>query len=1258
MDLGALNVAIGADLSGLESGLNVAATRVQSFASTANKAATDAAGSLSGVGTAAATIGSRVAGGLNEADKAMGRYIDAQGKMRDANGRWVSSSTLAAEAAKNVGGAAATAGNGFKGLAAGAGNAADTINGKLIAAFKAGDAAAKGLKDGVGRLGDGLKDVGQAASIGISAPITLAFGLAGKAAVDFESAFAGVKKTLDTTGLSAAQTESEYARLSAGIRQLATEIPAAATEIAKVAEAAGQLGIKRENVLDFTKTMIDLGNSTNLSSDQAATALARLANITQLPQTQFSNLGSAVVALGNNFATTESEIVEIAGRLAGAGKQINLTEADILAFGTALSSLGINAEAGGTALSTVFKRIQLAVENGGSDLNKFAKVAGVSADAFAKSFRTNAAGAIVDFTEGLGRIKDQGGSTLKTLADLELNDIRVSDSLLRLAGSGDVARRAIELSGKAFSDNTALAKEAGQRYETTASQIQIAKNRLTELGITVGNQLLPLLKGFSATVGAITGALNNMSPAAAKTVLVVGGLVAAIGPLAFGLGSIISLLAPGGALIVGLEALGAAVTVATGPIGLAVAAVAALAAGLVYLSNSSERTLRSYQDQKTATQELTTSVEPLLARYEELQSKTALTAGEQAELETIIQKVTTAIPSARGEIDAYGKTLSLNTKRTREFIAAQQQLTVSSARQSIESETEELQKREKVLRTLRERQEIYNRTGKVFVTSGGRAFYSDQTDDIVTFQKELVNATKAFDEQKNVVTDLRRTLGDFSSAGVQISSVINPAIGGLTKGFLGLGAAATTGLNAVKGAADKTGKALVTLKELEEQLKAALEQRYNDKLAGKDLTADDALIKRLRAQIAEFKQLPNTAKKALSEVERAFKQLRDNLRGLDGQVKLGIVSEGVEETTKRIAILETGLSRLAKVGVTSANRAFASFTQQLVTLRQSLDTGFDQLDGGKIFEGLRMPRTVKDTLDRDIQNILGDYKSQPLDLPVRLNFASMRGGGEGLALTNETITLNKALAEAAQGSVDFGATFDYTGAKIAAVSASLANLRAQGIDPTTVGFVESADGTGVYLRNISEVGEGVESLTDKFKRLTEQQALVETFKFGVASALSGIADSIGEAFGAIVTGSATIGDGLQFVFGSIISAIGDFMKTFGQQLIAIGIAKLALDNLFKSGAAGGIAAIAAGIGLVALGGVVSAVGKQAAGQLGSITGAGSAGTGPAAVAAPKPADFPKSQALKVEVDLKSSDDASSVLTKLLRVDQYRTLRKA
>ncbi len=367
------------------------------------------------------------------------------------------------------------------------------------------------------------------------------------ASIGFESAFAGVRKTVDAT-------EDQFQLLSDGLRDMSKEIPLSVNGLAAISEAAGQLGIKTENILDFTETMAMLGETTNLSADQAATSLARLANITQLPQDQFDNLGSTIVDLGNNFATTEAEITAFGLRIAGAGSQIGLTQAEILAFGTALSSVGINAEAGGTAISRVFVEIDKAVRQGSDSLTEFAKVAGLSADEFVKAYQTDAAGAITTFIEGLGDISEAGGDVFAVLETLELDSIRVQDALLRSAGAGDLLREALGRAGIAFEENTALQAEFAQRAETSAAQFQVLRNRVNDLGISVGDNLVPpLLSGATAFTGWIE-ALQVLAPILPTVAAAVGALVAVLAAqklLAFAQGIIAMSQAAGTAAIAG-----------------------------------------------------------------------------------------------------------------------------------------------------------------------------------------------------------------------------------------------------------------------------------------------------------------------------------------------------------------------------------------------------------------------------------------------------------------------------------------------------------------------------------------------------------------------------------------------------------------------------------------------------------------------------------------------------------------------------------
>lgn len=384
--------------------------------------------------------------------------------------------------------------------------------------------------DNIQKFGKKVSDFGGTLTKGVTAPLIASAGFAVKAAVDYESAFAGVRKTVDAT-------EGEYKKMSNAIREASKTMPASAADIARVAESAGQLGIKKQNIVDFSKTMIDLGESTNMTADEAATAMARFANITQMPQSEFRRLGSTIVDLGNNFATTESEIMEMGLRLAGTGHLVGLTEPQILAVATAMSSVGINAEAGGSSFSRVMQKINTQVLSGGKKLELFAKVSGMSAQNFAHEWKTEPQIALLAFLDGLKKVKQSGGDVTQTLKELGIKSTQEVDTMQRMAGAGDLLSRALKTANGAWKENTALTNEAKKRYETTESQLKIFKNQITDLAIEFGG---PLLKAMNSGLQAakpwvqkladMAKAFSEMSESQQQNIIKWGLLAAGAGP--------------------------------------------------------------------------------------------------------------------------------------------------------------------------------------------------------------------------------------------------------------------------------------------------------------------------------------------------------------------------------------------------------------------------------------------------------------------------------------------------------------------------------------------------------------------------------------------------------------------------------------------------------------------------------------------------------------------------------------------------------
>lgn len=343
-----------------------------------------------------------------------------------------------------------------------------------------------------------------------------------KAAMDWESAWAGVTKTVEGT-------PEELSAVEQGLRDLTSVLPASHEEIAAVAEAAGQLGVQTPNVVAFTRTMIDLGETTNLSANDAATALARFSNIMGTSQGDADRLGSAIVGLGNNYATTEAEIVEMSLRLAGAGKQIGLTEGDVLGLSTALSSVGIEAEAGGSAFSKVMIDIAASVDEGGERLEMFAGVAGVSAEEFAAKWRSEPSEALALFVQGLSDAESQGSSTLGVLAELGITEVRMRDALLRSASASDQFTAAMAQGNKEFEDNNALTAEAAKRYDTVESKMAIAGNAIRDAAIDVGEQLLPAVAAGAESITGLAQLFGDLPEPVQGLIGIFGSVAGVVG---------------------------------------------------------------------------------------------------------------------------------------------------------------------------------------------------------------------------------------------------------------------------------------------------------------------------------------------------------------------------------------------------------------------------------------------------------------------------------------------------------------------------------------------------------------------------------------------------------------------------------------------------------------------------------------------------------------------------------------------------------
>ena len=352
-----------------------------------------------------------------------------------------------------------------------------------------------------------------------------------KTAIEFEDAWTGVTKTVNGT-------PKQMSKINDGLKNLAQTTSSTYQDIAHYAELAGQMGIPTDSIVGFTKTITQLGDTTNLVGEEAAQSIAKFSNVmvsqSKKTNTYYSRLGSTIVDLGNKFSTTESDIMDMATRLGVAGKMVGFNSNQVLGLSTALSSLGIEAAAGGSSVSKMLKTIDISVSTGDKKLQKFAEVSGMTSEQFQKAWGEDAAGTFLKFVEGIGKSAD----VTKTLDELGIKEVRQAQSMGALAQSSDVLASALNVSKNAWNDNSAMANEAEKRYATLKSQLSQTWEAIKQAGNELGQAFTPTLTDLLKIVKKAANAFSNLDEGTQQTIAKMLLLTAAAYPTAKGVSKV------------------------------------------------------------------------------------------------------------------------------------------------------------------------------------------------------------------------------------------------------------------------------------------------------------------------------------------------------------------------------------------------------------------------------------------------------------------------------------------------------------------------------------------------------------------------------------------------------------------------------------------------------------------------------------------------------------------------------------------------
>lgn len=410
-----------------------------------------------------------------------------------------------------------------------------------------------------------------------------------KKAIEFEEAMADVRKVVDF------DTPDQFRQMGIDIQNMSKVIPMSQKGLASIVAAAGQFGIKRQDLAAFTETAAKMGIAFDISAQEAGQSMAVLSNIFGLTIPQVGELGDAINYLSNSVAATAPDMIKVIQRIGTIAKGFGLAKEQTAALSASILQLGIEPERASTALISLLNTLQL-INVGTKQQQDAFSALGINMQEFTKLMRTDAPAALLKVSKAYSTMDpNQIAIINKTLfgEGLEASNIRA------LLSSGDKMQEVFAMVANKGNVAGSMQKEFAVRSETTSNQLQLLSNRLTNVSINIGSALLPALNSIVSVIGYVVDFIADLSAAFPFLSKVIYGGVFAL--IAFRLISIASALimaqlkiavigfqlamASLPSILVGVRGAMTLLNLAfaANPIGIMIAAVAALSAGIIYL---------------------------------------------------------------------------------------------------------------------------------------------------------------------------------------------------------------------------------------------------------------------------------------------------------------------------------------------------------------------------------------------------------------------------------------------------------------------------------------------------------------------------------------------------------------------------------------------------------------------------------------------------------------------------------------------------
>lgn len=515
----------------------------------------------------------------------------------------------------------------------------------------------------VTNFGAAMVKMGRRFSILVGAPLAALGGKAYQTAKDYETALVNL-------AVAAEKPVEEMGALDEQIKSLTERIPLGYIEITNLMATLARAGVAEKDLVDVVEVMAMLGATTDVSAEQSAAALIKFMNNTNLSADKMDELASVLFELGRASVSTGAEIFDMAEKMAATGGLAGFTAQDILALATAFSSMGIDAEAGGTSASKLMKRMQLAAETG-KDIEDYTKVMGISAKQFTEAWASDPAKTMISFFDSLSK----GGIDTSVLANLEemgLTEIRLSRLIAAAASNPRFFTEMLTIADKAFNDTSGILKATEDVYNTQQSKQDIALNKIENTSADAGENIVDIVQPIIEKVSELVGEFAKLDEETQDRWIKIAGALVLLGPAAVGIGNVakgagtliswIGKLKGGGATTF-TKLLGAL----SGPAGGWLLAAAGLGAVVIALNNIKSPSEQIIEGLKNIVIDLDEeSYNATMAALAEVKAQADALSGETGERN---KNISTAVKRGYGTADMYGTALGYEATLTQSRIA-------------------------------------------------------------------------------------------------------------------------------------------------------------------------------------------------------------------------------------------------------------------------------------------------------------------------------------------------------------------------------------------------------------------------------------------------------------------------------------------------------------------------------------------------------------------------------------------------------------